>query len=428
MRSILLLLVLPAFGALLSGAEICVDYFRGNKDNPGTKEKPLHDFAAGVKKLRPGDTLKILPGRAPVRDMLHIGELKGTPDKPIVIDGSFNIFDGAVPLDMKAWREVRPGLFRRKRSIAGNMASRYYMIHNGRGVFMGRATKAGKTAPFRKIDDLHPGEWTVVDPEPGNRKPHPLEFYLRLADGEKTPADGKWEEPSRISGVHIASPCSQKNCGHSRCGQECGHVHCSHVIFRNIIVRHFWNDGFNIHGKVKDLVFENIAAVECGDDGLSAHEAAEITVKNYVSIGNSTGICHIQEVKARHRNVYIEKTRGVDLFPCGKSENVLENTFVLGQSPRGVVLNVTAPGIAEILNSMFFNTVPRAGFSTAGKNPAKGKFSNLCVNGYEGVARAPGLVLDRSDAEVKGSIAERRNAMFLIFQGQLEKACGERRQ
>ncbi|MEI9897947.1 MAG: hypothetical protein WDN28_29840 [Chthoniobacter sp.] len=53
---------------------------------------------------------------------------------------------------------------------------------------------------------------------------------------------------------------------------------------------HVYNDGYNIHGKCRDCVFEHIGAFECGDDGISAHDDCQYRVDGLVSIGNSTGI------------------------------------------------------------------------------------------------------------------------------------------
>jgi hypothetical protein len=39
-------------------------------------------------------------------------------------------------------------------------------------------------------------------------------------------------------------------------------------------IGHFYNDGFNVHGAQRHLVYQNIAAIECGDDGFSAHASA----------------------------------------------------------------------------------------------------------------------------------------------------------
>ena len=74
-----------------------------------------------------------------------------------------------------------------------------------------------------------------------------------------------------------------------------------------MIVRNFINDGYNIHGECTGIDFYNIAAVDCGDDAVSAHEKCSISVKNLVAIGCSTVVCHVQEAVAAHENVYAER-------------------------------------------------------------------------------------------------------------------------
>lgn len=193
---------------------------------------------------------------------------------------------------------------------------------------MGHYTKAPGAKPLKRPEDLLPGEWTIVNPEPADRAAHNLEYYVRLLEGEKTLAYGNWEEPVRGSGVEIAAACNPKTCdGRRGSSMDCTEAHCGHLVFKNIIAMHVWNDGFNIHGNVRDLHFENIAAIECGDDGISAHEAVSMDVKNYVSIRNSTGICHIKKAATRHENVFVEGRLGVDFFPCDSTVTILTDAL-----------------------------------------------------------------------------------------------------
>jgi len=406
-------------------ADTYVDYTRGKKNNPGTAQQPMDKIARALPKLRPGDTLYILPSKTPIRDTIDIKSLAGTKDKPIVIDGMNNIFLGSRPLDTKKWTEAKPGVFTSERELASSMASRYYMIHKGCAVFMGRCTKGDKNPPFKAPEELQPGEWTIVDPEPKSRAKHNVTFYLRLAEGESTPQDGQWEEPAQISGVRIAAWCDEQNCGHKRCEGECIHAHCSNVIIRNVIVKNFWNDGFNIHGKVQNLAFENIAAVECGDDGFSAHEMAEVTAKNYVSIRNSTGICHIQQANCQHDNVYIEGSRGVDFNPCNTVCS-LTNAWVRGTSARGVMLEGTQSGGVVMKNCLFVNYVPRAQFRYKKADTATGTFDKVRIHGYKKSIETSGIEKLPARTDAEGELEQKRAEFFKLFGGSLEKACGEK--
>ena len=397
-----------------TATEYFVDYDTGRKGNNGTREKPFPNFASAYSKLKPGDTLRILPSRKPIRDTIRFSELKGTAENPICIDGMNNSFIGSVPLKAKDWKEIKPGLFCRKRQISTNMASRYYMIHKGQAVFMGRSTKGFRNPAYKKPEELQPGEWTIVDLNPGSKEPkHLFAFYLRTADGEKDPQAGKWEEPSKISGVAISSFCTKDACGHTRCGKECTHVHCENVQIRNMIARHFWNDGYNIHGKVRNVLFENIAAIECGDDGISAHNECEITTKNYLSLRNSTGICHIQQAVCKHDNVYIEGTRGVDFYLFPQSSCTLTNAYIAGNSRRGILLDNKTPTEVMMKDCFILNENPDASFTCSKQCSAT--FENVHASGYKKAPRKAGIVAEADAETLKKTIGEKRKVFFSLF-------------
>ena len=106
---VIILMVLTSFCSVAD--EIYVDYVKGRKNNPGTKDLPLPNFSYGQKKLKVGDTLYILPSDKPIRDSLLIDYLAGTPDKPIIIDGMNNIFLGSRPLKENEWEKVQEGIY-----------------------------------------------------------------------------------------------------------------------------------------------------------------------------------------------------------------------------------------------------------------------------------------------------------------------------
>ncbi|MCA9022434.1 MAG: hypothetical protein KDA74_19935, partial [Planctomycetaceae bacterium] len=102
---------------------------------------------------------------------------------------------------------------------------------------------------------------------------------------------------------------------------------------------HPYNDGFNIHGHCEDVLFENIRAIECGDDGISAHETAEYRVDGFVSIGNSTGICDTGASKTSYNRVFIRDCLGFDLFFLDTGRYTLTNSVVLSSAVRTLMLS-----------------------------------------------------------------------------------------
>ena len=66
-------------------------------------------------------------------------------------------------------------------------------------------------------------------------------LYFRLPEG-KTPETVRGELPRLANGVGVYG------------GSE-------YVVVKNLIAKHFWNDGYNIHNASKNITFENIAAI-----------------------------------------------------------------------------------------------------------------------------------------------------------------------
>ncbi|PWM78038.1 MAG: hypothetical protein DBX90_09985, partial [Lentisphaerae bacterium] len=76
--------------AALPAAEYHVDFNRGDNAAAGTAEAPLRTFSAVVKKVQPGDTIRLVPSDRPIHAVLMLNKVKGTADKPITVDGAFN--------------------------------------------------------------------------------------------------------------------------------------------------------------------------------------------------------------------------------------------------------------------------------------------------------------------------------------------------
>ena len=276
----------------------------------------------GIKLAHPGDTIHLEAGKV-YREYAGFYGKKGAPGKPITLDGHGAILEGADPLDPAKWREISPGFFAAEELIPRldeAIIARWFFLFDGKMQWMGRTSK-GRSEPLKKPGDLLPGEWTFVrDPA---REPKPSSklagtFFLKLSPGS-TLTDAKIEIPVRSAGVQFA----QDN---------------SHLVIKNLTATHPYNDGFNIHGDCREVVFENIRAIECGDDGISAHESAQYSVDGFASIRNSTGICDTGTAQTRYRNVLIRDCIGFDLYFLDEGRYTLTNALILSkaQNPMAV--------------------------------------------------------------------------------------------
>ena len=411
MRHLLLIAALTT-AAAVSGRDICVDYRSGKADNPGTREAPLATTGQALKLAAPGDIVRILPSDRPIRDNVEIVNLRGTREKPIVIDGMNNILLGTKPLDPRQWREVEPGLFRREVVTGENWAYRFFLTCNGKINRMGRLLKSAVPgAKFKKPDALAPGEWTVVKNEfvPSDNRHHKqfrFEYFVRLPAGASSLADSGLEEPDvrRDGGVNFSG-------------------RCEFVTVRNLIAKNFYNDGYNIHGKCRDLHFENIAAVDCCDDGISAHEACTLTGKNMVFIGCSTAICHIQNVTSVQENVYAEKITGRELYFLANTRNTVRNVFMIADSRSGSLwTNRKGDRQTAVLENIFaVSTNPESVFEVRADGELALTASDVQLAGFGQVMKRSGIaVVDPED--LRNRILAERRKFFAIFGGNLEKA------
>lgn len=315
-RQFILILFLHGVCAALAGAELSsdihVDPVKGDDGNDG-RSLPVKTIKRGIALAGPGDTVHL--ATALYHENANLSSKKGLLDKPITLDGHGSVLDGSEPVRAADWEARGNGLFRKAKLIPGmnNPATqsavimRWFFLWDGKMNHMGRTSK-GPAAPLKKPEDLQPGEWTYAKDEDA--------FYVKVEPSQDLDA-AKIRAPLRDAGV-IESGAAQ------------------HIVVRNVISTHVYNDGFNIHGSERDCAFENIAAIECGDDGFSAHEDAECRIDGYVSVGNSTGLCDTVSSVTHYRNLYISDCLGYDVFFIGDSPHSIENGLVISKAHTAV--------------------------------------------------------------------------------------------
>lgn len=307
--------------------DLYVDPLRGDEHANGLAAKadgtngPVKTIARGIKYAQPGDTVHL--SSVVFKESAVFYNRVGEPGKPIVLDGHGATLDGGDPVDPAAWTEVSPGLFRNDQLLRLDDAviQRWFFLWDGKMNHMGRTSK-GTSAPLKKPEDLQPGEWTFIkDPARAIANSQQIfgAFYLKLPPGQKL-TDAKIVAPMRSAGVQFS--------GDNR-----------HLIIRNVNATHVYNDGYNIHGHCEDVLFENITAVECGDDGISAHETAQYKVEGFISIGNSTGICDTGSSVTSYNRVFIKDCLGFDLFFLDSGRYSVSNAVVLSSSQHAFSVN-----------------------------------------------------------------------------------------
>jgi hypothetical protein len=277
------------------------------------KEAPT--IHAAIKAAQPGDTIHLEP--KVYRDYAGFYLKKGEPGKPITLDGHGATLEGSDPIDPAKWREISPGLFANDDLLPGlsdAAIGRWFFLFDGKMQLMGRTSK-GRSASLKKPQELQAGEWTFVKDASREKPPSKAiygTFYLKLGAGQ-TLAEAKVFAPMRSAGVQFGGDNA-------------------HLVIKNLTATHPYNDGFNIHGDCRDVVFENIRAIECGDDGISAHESAQYRVDGFISIGNSTGICDTGTAQTSYNRVFIADCIGFDLYFLDNGRYKLTNAVIFSKA------------------------------------------------------------------------------------------------
>ncbi|MFK5923717.1 MAG: hypothetical protein QM496_16180 [Verrucomicrobiota bacterium] len=377
--------------------DLHVDPSQGNDSNDGSSQS-LKTIKRAIRIAQPGDTIHLKP--VIYYEYAGFHNKRGEAGKPITLAGHGATLEGSDAIDPSTWQEVSPGLFKNGQlmpTLNRAILWRWFFLFNGKINRMGRVMK-GKSDEFKKPESLQEGEWTFVAAgEPssasGDSQKAPGTFYLKIKSGQNL-AEARIRYPVRPAGVIFSGDNA-------------------HLVIRNLTASHPYNDGFNIHGDCRDVVFENIRAIECGDDGISAHESAQYRVNGLVSIGNGTGICDTGSSQTSYKNLFIADCVGVDLYFLDTGRYSIDNGIVLSSAQKPLIVTGGSKGSCELkINNLFIRRIgtPQAAVIAINsslfankltldnldlKITGKAEFENCLINGHPNPkdAKAPGADL-----------------------------------
>lgn len=408
MRKISLLLCLPLLGLVFPAS--IFPAAQGQATSLPKRDiyvgKDVQTINEAIKIAVPGDTIHLEP--KVYRDYAGFYGKKGEPGLPITLDGHGAVLEGSDPLDPAQWKEVEPGLFAAENLLPrldDAIIARWFFLFDGRMNLMGRTSK-GKSAAFKQPGELLPGEWTFLK-EPAREIPPSKQiygtFFIKLAPGSGL-AQAKISVPVRSAGVQFGKDNA-------------------YLVIKNLTATHPYNDGFNIHGDCRDVVFENIRAIECGDDGISAHESAQYRVDGFVSIGNSTGITDTGTAQTSYNRVFIAKCVGFDVFFLDEGRYTLTNALILSSAQNGLSINGRGAGECRVnMENVFFRrlvTPNQGNVSTRASLEAKNcTFENMEFKGAGRMHLDNCLINGKSSPEgAKEPGANERDLFSLIPDG-----------
>ena len=317
---------------------------RTGDDRADGLAKPVKTIKRAIALAGPGDTVNLDSDSSPYYEQVWIQNKSGEPGRPITIDGHGSVIEGSGPALPEQFTQVAPGLYKSTylyTKICHNNDAymrQFFFLFDGRMNRMNHSSKGG-SPPFPKIEDLKPMEWAYVADEKA--------FYLKLDPG-KTFADYNIRMPVMDSGMEIQGP-----------------VH--DIVIKNLTVKHVNNDGFALNSGYKagtgfikenhitNIRYENIEAIDNGDDGFSAHGNCDVYVDGFVAIGNSTGIA--TGGTGEYHHVYIAETHGIDIA-LGDGHHVFKDSVIENRIAYPITLHTYA-GITEPIRMVMENCLIR---------------------------------------------------------------------
>lgn len=227
--------------------------------------------AVGVA-AQPGDTIQIVKGSGPYREILHVKQ-SGTPQAPIIVEGNGELITGFEPLT---------GFRQEKGLWVCDLPVKFPCVLTYQGERLVVAQDTGQPIRHARLN--------------ADRT------RLELLPGVKT-AD--WEYSRRDSVVRILNTSNQ--------------------IYRDIRASGSTNDAFNLHGAGDGLVFENIEGFNNLDEGFSAHDEIHCQINGGRFWGNDNGITNIghSDMQAENVDIYGNLGFGLCLTKCSASINGL---------------------------------------------------------------------------------------------------------
>ena len=300
-------------------AELHVDPVAGNDQSDGISF-PVRSIAQAIRHAQPGDTIHLRP--VVYRDWAAFFDKSGEPGKPITLDGHGATLDGCDRLNPDSWSEVEPGLFASHDllPLTDAMIDRWFFVFNGRLNRMSRCSK-GPSEPLKAPGDLLPFEWTFTKDNDRTTKARAGyingSFWLKLPPNLPL-SNANIDIPIRTAGVLIRGTSY-------------------HLVVRNLTATRPYNDGFNLSDS-RNVLLQNIKAINCGDDGISAHGTCHYRVEEFTSTGNATGICDTGNSETHYGKVLIRDCIGFDLYFLDTGRYSVSDALIESSAVRALYL------------------------------------------------------------------------------------------
>ncbi len=303
--------LVSAFATPCAARDIYVNLQTGDNTNPGTKSAPLAACKRAVNLAEPGDVIHLLPAGAVYRESILFSN-----QSDITIEGNGVTLDGADPMPVTGWEQVADQRYRRK--INRTRGDGHILVVRGKAERMGRSAGNSSLELYPAPEKLRPGQYCFV----------PLDQSTGWLYVAGSIQDLHWA--TRTNGLATRGKCAN-------------------LRVRNLNARHFLNDGFNIHGQVAGIYFENIQGYDCFDEGLSAHDYCRCEVSDSKFWGCDRAVADVHGSITDYRDCEFRDSADIDVHFRGRRHSltrckIINNTqaaaLVVGPSDRNTALDL----------------------------------------------------------------------------------------
>ena len=257
MKSLLAVLFGSCFAltSALAAETIYVDNVKGDDANPGAEAKPFRTIAKGLKELKRGAMLKLVPNAEPYHEAIPLrAQHSGFWDSYTTVDGCGATVEGMIPPAKGGWKDEGNGVWSR---FLDNNA----WVMDGLGHWCGAfplvrfGTADGVNVTSRT--DLAEGCYYLYKRADKDRAAGHNTLYVKTPGG-RNPDD-----------VPVSTVSSWMNASM---------YNCEYVKVMNLTIRNQGWDCFS-SGSCTNCIFENVDGSHAMDQGISAHGSVKLKVR-----------------------------------------------------------------------------------------------------------------------------------------------------
>jgi len=285
------------------------DNFDGLKAAPENDGKtgPFATIGKAFASVNTSDQIHIANTGKPYKGGNLLGKAGGTSDKPLVINGNGALISGLDRIPGEKWIPVRNGIVATDFWPMSNFLKSYAPIQHWIGspqIWWLDGKPAPNCTNEEELNRISGGFYW--------NKPA-RQLLVHLPEG-KTLDDVIIQIP-----VHSTAICINTDC----------------VTVKNLRSMFSWNDGFDTHGRGKNIVFQNCIATDNCGQGFSVHDTNTALYEDCLAERNaSSGSCDVNECHSVYKRcVFVNNTFEAGVYANENSQHTFEDCLIMGNQP-----------------------------------------------------------------------------------------------